>query len=225
MNWRFIINMLVIILIIYLIINSLDINFNFNLGGFIREGYCGDDSIKFLIGEDKYDPTEELLDYINNNGRDIRGLGYYRSAMNEKDWGEENTPYFESNVTDINSFFNLNMDLEDCSQMKFDGIDFKKIQKQNKQTNALQIPERETFEQIRRNHGMSVNDPTQWNYKNEKPMNGGKMDGIIGYVDDKNDYAQFNKTYDNNMMLNKNEYENCVPQSNDLRFERQNYSN
>lgn len=228
MNWHFIINVLVLLLIAYLILSNLDLKINIDLSSAPSltlnpnqmERFDEQRSLNFLMNNDKYDPTEELLDYINNNNRDIRGLDYYKPILG----GEQNSPYFESNLTDIHSFFNLNTDLADCSRMTFDGLDLNKMQQPSQSQSQSQMPERETFEQIRRNHGMSVQSPSQWYYKNEKPMNGGSMNGVTAHSETPTNYAPFNMSYDNQTILSSNQYQHNVPSSNDLRFERRNYA-
>jgi len=141
MNWRFIINTVLIILILHFVLENLDIRID--IGGTRLEGFTisssaskcdarklnADQSLKFLQGESEeselkegFDPRQDILDYINNKSKDVRGLEYYKTDFN--------TPHFNSNLMDVHSFYNINYDNNDCTHMGFDGIDMHQLKKQ-----------------------------------------------------------------------------------------------
>src|SRR3989304_920101 len=116
MDIRFIVNTVIIILIIHFILENIDIKIEIGGRGeqFRIQKLDPEASMKFLTGEDSlegFDVRQDLIDYINNNSKDIRGKEFYKTDFN--------TPHFNSNLTDVHSFYNINYDPNDCNHKGF----------------------------------------------------------------------------------------------------------
>jgi hypothetical protein len=205
MNWRFIVNTVIILLILHFILENLNLNISINSPEFfhnssIRQSnniLSPQESLQFLT-QDKVEgfTTDDLINYIQNKNVDIRGKNFYTT--------DYNTPQFNSNLTDVQSFYNIN---NTATLPNFDGINLNNIDRP-KNSNRL--------------------DADQWKYKNEFPMNGGSMDGVVGYNRIEDDYAPINTNNISNSedatFLNSNRYQSCTGKTDDLRFQRENYN-
>ena len=218
MNWRFIVNTIIIVLILHFILENLD--FKIEIGSqelFTSKKHdklSAEDSMKFLTENtvEGFDPTSDLLDYIENKTTDIRGDNFYKT--------DYNTPQFNSNLTDVQSFYNMNYDVNDCTHSGFDGINLHNMLNQQKKASKI-----EGFKNNQQgNNYQNVNpdyQPEEWRYKNDLPMNGGNQEGVVGYTKIEDDYAPVGCATDN--LLKPNAFQKCTGETFDLRYDRKNF--
>ena len=222
MNWRFIFNTIIIVLILHFILSNIDLKIT--IGTPAASNLDAHASLKFLTGEptlEGFDPRQDLLDYVNNKTNDVRGMNFYKTNYN--------TPKFDSNLMDVQSFYNINYDNNDCTKFGFDGI--------NLQATKVATPIFEKFKNANTNANLSAppqhtqnvplpHQSEQWNYKNDLAMNGAPQGGVMGYSSLSDDYAPYQTggpfTPSPNIAT-ANAYQNCTGPTADLRYERQNY--
>ena len=194
MDIRIIINSIILIFILHIII--LNINYTVDIGNKknIENFDNKEDSMNFLTGNTNDSSNEEfkkkLLKYIEvnepvkensfekTNNLSVEASNSYVSS--------DNVPNFESNVADISKFYKINYDnlnedeLKSTSIEKLKSINSKEESKTNEESNI-------------KNYGReSTILPDTWSYKNELPMNGGKINGIIGFDNLESQFAVFN---------------------------------
>lgn len=180
MNYKVIFNALIIILILHLLITNINFHeiLDFSNKNMITERYensnnqvnkgnpgnspLADNLVNNFVKENTDNYQKELLDYAKSikygSNSDILPMNYYDS--------NENTPNFESNVADLSKFYKNNfenLEKEDSAQ----------LDTSNKLVNEYDCIDRQT--------NSSNNQEDYWKYKNELPMNGGALDGIVGY--------------------------------------------
>jgi len=230
MNWRFIFNTLIIILIIHFILENLDLP-RITLGSPSPSPSTldSDASLKFLTNSSSpatiegFDLKQDLLDYVNNKTCDVRGGNFYKTNYN--------TPQFDSNITDVQSFYNINYDNTDCTKFGFDGINLTTGNCNNRAT-----PIFEKFKNANANqsappqHTQNIGVPHQsekWNYKNDLAMNGAPQEGVVGFTNISDDYAPYQAGGPSfapfESITKPNAYQNCTGKTSDLRYERANY--
>ena len=221
MNWRFIINTVIIVLILHFILENLDLKIEIGSKELFatsspssKEKLNAEESLKFLTENtvEGFDPRQDLLDYIQNKTTDIRGDGFYKT--------DYNTPHFDSNLTDVQSFYNINADTNDCSHFGFDGINLHNML--NQKEGATKIEGFKNREQ--KNNYQNINpqyQPEEWSYKNDFPMNGGQQEGVVGYTKIEDDYAPVGRTTDS--FLQPNAFQKCTGETFDLRYNKQNF--
>ena len=205
MNIKIIINSLIIIFILHIII--LNINYSMVIG---KEKFdnSNEDSMNFLKSnksdEDfrkkmaKYiqqqEPVKETI-FENKNLNKVEASNTFLSNNNE--------PNFESNVADISKFYKINYDNLDESELKSTSIE--KLNNIAMATTTVDEP----------NTRKPTVNPDNWEYKNELPMNGGKMNGIIGFDSLESQFAMYNPNKLNLQTADANNFDN-IPH-NDLR--------
>jgi hypothetical protein len=207
MDIKIIINSLIIIFILHIII--LNINYSYNIGNNIKnKEHYGNSNVDKEenkpenISENKSDKSMNFLK--NNNSSDKEDEEFKKKLMkyihiDEKEkvtefeeknlnkimpsntfLSDNNVPNFESNVANISKFYNINFDNLDEDQLKSTSLENlnlireKTFQVKNENSNE---PTKDTNHLGRK----SVENPNNWNYKNELPMNGGSMNGISGF--------------------------------------------
>jgi hypothetical protein len=108
--------------------------------------------------------------------------------------GNENVPNFESNVLNIQKFYNIQPDDSSplSNQPNFDNLDESKLvrttnenfsnQRPNTVIKNTPIPNLSNDVNDKSSYGrIATENPPTWNYKDELPMNGGVMGNIIGF--------------------------------------------
>jgi len=243
MNLRFIINTVIIVLILHFILENIDLRIDIGTAEQFVNKLNANDSLKFLTENtlEGFDPRQDIIDYINNKSNDVRGDGFYTT--------DYNNAHFNSNVTDVQSFYNINADPNDCTHFGFDGINFENVKKAKCQDKSApsgfkelasrqvatpnQAPAPTASNQDSKdslesymNLGSEFQNvppayqPEQWHYKGESPMNGGVQEGVVGYTKIEDDFAPFQNS---STFLEPNSYQKCTGKTADLRFDRQNY--
>ena len=176
MDFKLIINSIILIFFIHIIL--LNVNYNVSFGKKKIETFSDkDDSMEFLTSSNNdEDFKKKMLKYVNQTpplekeAPKVEASNTFLSNNNE--------PNFESNVADISKFYKVNYNNMTENQNQ--------NQNQNQPQNETQ-PQNENPEK----RESQVN-PDNWSYKNELPMNGGVMNGIIGFDSLESQFAIFN---------------------------------
>jgi len=226
MDIKIIINAFIIIFILHIII--LNINYSVTIGNKKAkdiENFESPDtknSMDFLTNNTNTNENDEfkkkLLKYIQQDEpikktefekKNVFEVGASNTYVNNN-----NTPNFESNVADISKFFKVNYDNLDENELKATSIE--DINKLNKEKKNISIDSQSKEPCNIKSYGReSTVTPDNWVYKNELPMNGGEMNGIIGFDSLESQFAIYNPNKLNLQSANDNNFEN-IPQ-NDLR--------
>lgn len=200
MDIKIIINSLLIILILHIII--LNINYTISIGTKIKESFVvktNEDSINFLTtNNDANDEfKKKLLKYVqqdvpvvetefeNKNLNKIQPSNSFLSNNNE--------PNFESNVADVSKFYKINFDSLNENELKTTSVELLKKTEECKKVDYVREP--------------TVN-PDTWGYKNELPMNGGIMNGIVGFDSLESQFAIYNPNKLNLQIETENKFNN-----------------
>jgi hypothetical protein len=150
-----------------------------------------DEEIKKKLKEYISKINDNIPDVPSEKGIDIPLPGNaYLSSDNE--------PNFESNVADIKQFYNrfdnLNETDLNSTLKKYSGNDINmNLQKPLLNTN-LDVNNTLNNNQDKQDIRETTNYPPYWEYNNELPMNGGNMNGIVGYDDGNSLYADYSLT-------------------------------
>ena len=189
MNYKVIFNALIIILILHLLITNINFHeiLDFSNKQIVTEKYensnnqvnqvnqvnkgnpgnspLADNLVNNSVKENTDNYQKELLDYAKSikygSNSDILPMNYYDS--------NENTPNFESNVADLSKFYKNNFE----NLEKEDSAQLNTLDTSNKLVNEYDTIDRQT--------NSSNNQEDYWKYRNELPMNGGDINGIVGY--------------------------------------------
>ena len=223
MDIKIIVNSFIIIFVLHIII--LNINYSVVIGKknehFTQSNNIPkENSMNFLTNNSSNNSNEEfkkkLLKYIqqdevvketefnNKNLNKVEASNTYLSSNNE--------PNFESNVADISKFYKVNYDNLNENELKSTSIET--LNKLNKDNITIDVQNKEQTNI--KNYGReSTVTPDNWVYKDELPMNGGKMSGIAGFDSLESQFAIYNPNKLNLQSVVENNYDN-VPH-NDLR--------
>ena len=211
MNIKIIINGFIIIFILHIII--ININYSMTIG---KEHFNNEtvpvkpveNSMDFLTGGNNNDEfKKKLLKYMQQD-EPIKQTEFENKNINKVEASntfisDNNTPNFESNVADISKFYKINYDNLDATELKETSLTKLKTNPDCK------VSKDEHF-------GRDSNPmPDNWNYKNELPMNGGNMNGIIGFDSLESQFAIYNPNKLNLQEADKSKFDN-IPH-NDLR--------
>jgi hypothetical protein len=222
MDIRIIINSLIIIFILHIII--ININYHTVIGEKKKIQYetfsnsnseskeeSANHSLAFLSSDGNDEFKKKLLKYMQQEeviAKSIPLNEFENKNLNKVEasntyLSKENEPNFESNVADISKFYKLNYDNLDEDQLKSTSIEsLSKVV----DTNCA----------ISNHNGRdSVATPDTWDYKNELPMNGGKINGIVGFDSLESQFAIYNPNK-LNLQVNTEDKFNNIPHD-DLR--------
>jgi hypothetical protein len=219
MDIRIIINSILIIFILHIII--LNINYSYTYGkknnneNFKNSTEYSKD-LDFLKNDINNDDTEndnfkkKLLKYIqedeivkenkfeSKNIIDIKASNTYLNS--------NNVPNFESNVADTSKFYINNYDNLNEDQLKATSIeDLNKLKDKNIVTVDVQSNSPCNIKTYGRE---STATPDNWNYKDELPMNGGTMNGIVGFDNLESQFAIYNPNKLNLQSVNNDKFNN-----------------
>jgi hypothetical protein len=157
----------------------------------------------------KYIQQDEPIKKTEFEKKNVFEVGASNTYVNNN-----NTPNFESNVADISKFFKVNYDNLDENELKATSIE--DINKLNKEKKNISIDQQSKEPCNVKSYGReSTVTPDNWVYKDELPMNGGQMNGIIGFDSLESQFAIYNPNKLNLQSANDNNFEN-IPH-NDLR--------
>ena len=157
----------------------------------------------------KYIEEPEIIKETEFENKNINKVGASNTYLNNN-----NVPNFESNVADISKFYKINYDNLNEDQLKSTSIEsLNKINK-DKEITIIDSQSKEACN-IKDYGRTSTVTPDNWVYKDELPMNGGNMNGIVGFDNLESQFAIFNQNKLNLQSVNDNDYNN-IPH-NDLR--------
>ena len=215
MDIKVIINAILIIFVIHIIL--LNINFSYDIG-------TKKTTEKFELYSDTSDNAndspndDKTMNFLTNNsdsGDDFKKklMKYIQEPEPVKEnefekkilypvepgntyLSNNNEPNFESNVADIKKFYKVNFDNLNEDQLKATSIDSLNINVEPKECDLTPYVRKSTV------------DPDTWNYKNEIPMNGGQMNGIVGFDSLESQFAIYNPNKLNLQTVNENKFSN-----------------
>lgn len=217
MDIRVIINSLLIIFVIHIIL--ININNSYNIGtkknkehfdtqnsGNDSDNNSKENSMNFLTSNSNSDASNEefkkkLLKYMQQD-EPVKETTFEKKNLNSVEAGNyylsnNNEPNFESNVADIKQFYTINYDNLDESQLKSTSIETLKsinnINNTEKINNVVTVDTQTKQPCNVKEYGReSTLTPDYWSYKDELPMNGGKMNGIYGFDNLESQFAVYN---------------------------------
>ena len=171
-----------------------------------------EDSLDFLLGNNKKNDAfkKKMNDYINdiqvkkNDIREFDTKNEFPVIASNSFLDNENTPNFESNVADTPKFYKINNN-DNSSKFtnSYDNLnedDLKQTSLSKLKNNSSNIINKsnniETKVNISSNTvRQSQVNPDNWSYKNDFPMNGAPMNGIIGFDGLESQYADFSSLF------------------------------
>lgn len=221
MDIKIIINSFILLFILHIIILNInyskDIGKKKNIENFAdsnKEIISKEKSLDFLMSdkdESDNDFKKKLLKYIQDDvpikdsefeNKNLNSVIASNSFVNNN-----NTPNFESNVADISKFYKINYDNLDETQLKETSIE--DINKIGKEKDTVIVDTHSQQPCNVKNYGReSTATPDNWVYKNELPMNGGNMNGIIGFDSLESQFAIYNPNKLNLQSANSNNFDN-----------------
>jgi len=229
MDIRIIINALIVIFILHIIIINIDYHKNIGTKKNIESFNPGDDK---SLSSAKPD-TQKSIDFLNNNNTDedfqkkLLNYAQQQPPVKESELvqknsssvaaantyiGNDNEPNFESNVADISKFYNINYDNLDQNTLQATSIE---TLKHLEDKPSASCGTNEACDIQPSNVRKSTELPDTWSYKDEMPMNGGSMAGIIGFDSLESQFAMYSPNKMNLEQTKENHFNN-VPH-NDLR--------
>jgi hypothetical protein len=195
MDIKIIINSIIIIFILHIVILNLNYSYTFgkkkNIENF-DDKKDNNDSMNFLTTSNENDDfKKKLLKYIQEDEHikesEFDKKNLLKVEASNSYLNDNNVPNFESNVADISKFYDINYDNLNENELKATSLEtlnkinnVKSVSKTEKDCNTTQY--------VRDSNVV----PDNWNYKNEMPMNGGLMNGIVGFDSLESQFAMFN---------------------------------
>lgn len=213
MNFRIIINSIIVIFIIHIIILNINASYNIgkkkNIENFEdKDTKNNKDSMNFLTSNndvDNDDFKKKLLKYIQVDDppkiTEFEKKNLIKVEASNTYLNDNNVPNFESNVADISKFYKVNYDNLSENELKSTSIDTLK----NTTTSIIDTKKDSTIDPYVR---QSTVNPDNWSYKDEIPMNGGLMNGIVGFDSLESQFAMFNPNKLNLETPDSNKFEN-----------------
>jgi hypothetical protein len=148
---------------------NIDTNIDKNIDMNIDTNIDTNDTNEFKKKLLKYLQQDEIMKdkkFIEKNSSEIMPSNVFME--------NENTSNFETNISDISKFYTINTDINNLDNL-----------------NENKLKETFTNEQNNKQRNPEIQ-PDYWNYKNELPMNGGSMSGIVGFDTLESQYASYN---------------------------------
>jgi hypothetical protein len=202
MDIRIIINSLIILFILHIII--LNINYHVVIGKKTdiekftdSNSDSTDNSMNFLMNNNNSNDEfkQKLLKYMKQNEiikeTEFENKNVIKVSASNSYLSDNNEPNFESNVADISKFFKFNYDNLNEDQLKSTSIE--NLNKDDKIKENISIDPQTKDPCNVKNYGReSTVTPDNWVYKDELPMNGGQMNGIVGFDSLESQFAIYN---------------------------------
>lgn len=216
MNIPIVVNVILLILIVHLLIQYIPKLLNWNSENFenieineIQHQNNNDsDILKELMNEEN--DTAELEKYLNSNDINIQDL----PQPSDEYISNVNTPNFENNITDYRKFYNINQ----AGKTELPNANYYTIDWNNKQPSTVD-PISAMEQQVQQDIMIQneSNTSNEWQYKDDMPMNGGSMNGVVGVSIMDNMYAN-NDNYGCTVPLCPVDNMNCDGMPDDLRM-------
>ena len=201
MNIKIIINSFIIIFILHIIL--ININYSYTIGK-KNELFTNSDkennkknSLDFLMN-DNVEPNEDfkkkLSNYIQQSNKSNDNTNFDNKNINtilpsNSFLSDKNVPNFESNVANIDKFYKINYD--NLNENELNEIQSTSIESLKNSTTVIDKKDIEPCKDTEYIRNSTVS-PDTWEYKNELPMNGGKMNGIFGFDSLESQFAIYN---------------------------------
>ena len=228
MDIKIIINSFIIIFILHIII--LNINYSVVLGKKTKvenfedpkENNSKENSISFLTSNnDSNNSNEEfkkkLLKYIQQDEpvkeNEFENKNLNKVMASNTFLSDDNHPNFESNVADISKFYKINYDnldeneLKSTSIEKLNNIGASNNVNKEKDVATIDIQSKQPCNVKTYGRDSTVT-PDNWLYKDELPMNGGNMNGIIGFDSLESQFAIYNPNKLNLQTVKEDKFNN-----------------
>jgi len=166
------------------------------------------ESLDFLLGNSKKNDAfqKKMSNYIQdiqvrkNEIKDFDIKNEFPVIAANSFLDNENTPNFESNVANTPKFYKINNNDDDASKFtnSYDNLNENDL----KQTSLSTLKNNNNIITKSTNVGKDINissntvrqsevNPDNWSYKNDLPMNGSPMNGIVGFDGLESQYADF----------------------------------
>ena len=219
MNFKVIIHALILLFILHIIIINID--YEVNIGNKVENFKNNhikqnneDNSLNFLL-ENKEKNNEfirrmnEISDSIENPPKkcDFEKKNKDVVLPSNNYLNEENTPNFESNVLDTSKLYKIQNNYDSLNENQLQSTSLEDL---NKKTNNIVTEVTKIDNQVRQ----AEEKPNVWEYNNEFAMNGGTMNGIVGFDGLESQYSNFGSILD--VKENNNPDYNNIPHD-DLR--------
>jgi hypothetical protein len=218
MNFRVIIHALILLFILHIIIINID--YEINIGN-TKESFINplknkteDNSLDFLLESKEKD--NEFINRMNEISNSLENPPK-KSEFQEKNehtvlpgnnyLNQENTPNFESNVLDTSKLYKIQNNYDSLNENQLQSTSLEDL---NKKTNNIITEVTKIDNQVRQ----AEEKPNVWEYNNEFAMNGGPMNGIVGFDGLESQYSNFGSVFD--VKKNDNPEYNEIPHD-DLR--------
>lgn len=231
MNYRIIIHAIIILFVIHIIL--INTNYTITIGKKIES--FRNTLLPEEMNEKKINTKNNLekmennsLNFLRNNEKDnefIQKMNMFSQEKSDESefikknefpvipsngiLNNENVPNFESNVADTPKFFKINNSYDNLEETELQATSIQDLNK--KSTNILE-KELNIDNQVRQSNER----PNNWEYNNEFAMNGGAMEGIVGFDGLESQYANFGSLLNMKNNENKENNENNIPHD-DLR--------
>jgi len=233
MDIKIIINAFIIIFILHIII--INLNYTKNIGqkknketiNYLEKFDNSEkNSLNFLMDNNSTNKKDDdfqkkLMSYIHPpvpkektefEKKNISDVTASNSFLSDK-----NDPNFESNVADISKFYNINYDNLDENTLKTTSLEsLQKVkeleiqnisQQINNNNNNNNAPIKSPFN-VQHDGRNPTQTPDNWLYKDELPMNGGPLGGIVGFDELESQFAIYNPNKLNIETANKSNFNN-----------------
>jgi hypothetical protein len=198
MNLKYLINIFLIIFVIHIVLINLD--FNLKIGHVKAEHFTNSKNqptpnVNFLMGnsEGNDEFQQKLMKYMQvdvkqptitefekKNTSEVKPMDEYAS--------DNNVPNFESNVLDFSKFYNVSFDnMSENDLKKATPICNTASERASKPAEISGNDSMCDEKTVRQAQEL----PVSWQYKNELPMNGGAMNGIVGFDSLESQFSSF----------------------------------
>lgn len=238
MNFRILINALLIIIGLHILLNQVEHHVDIGVPSNYSNEYFAESpqnkSLKFLTSnnsneldsEDNF--KQQLMNFVkksnsniqdkatdfNNNSSNVMPGNYYG--------GEQSNPNFNSNVANLSKFYTTSFD--NLTQNELIKSQYNTSQNNRKEQEILEIDGQSKQTSYTEDGAINkVFKPDTWKYKDELPMNGGSMNGIVGFDTLDSQFAVYDKNSLVIQSVNKDSEYNV--NQNDLRKPVINYQN
>jgi hypothetical protein len=189
---RVAISALLLVLVLHFLLESVTFRHTIDLC-LQKETFCS--KYSNMINE----PNKELVNVIECNSSSVDAVNTFPFS--------ENDANFQSNVMNVNRFYKKNIQ-EEPTDHDIANEHKSNVSANEHKNNFLKDKHEETFCSTKSDFSSYLNQPNEWEYKDELPMNGGSiLPGITGYDDMKDNFSLHNfSSLDENM-----NYNNCSP--------------
>tara|TARA_A100001015_G_C15025240_1_gene730128 strand:- start:1638 stop:2351 length:714 start_codon:yes stop_codon:yes gene_type:complete len=207
MNLQIIIHALIAIFVLHVILINLEFKIDIgnsekNIEKMTSKVDSNDDSLNFLLDNDNSDNNDNIfnkkmnqyIDSLNYDGpnpkSEFQKLNELPVEASNSELNNDNTPNFESNVVDTAKFYKINNNYDNMTENELKATSIEDLNKNeeifSEKTNTVSLVSEEN-NIVRKSEPR----PNNWDYKDDFPMNGGKMGSIVGFDGLESQFANF----------------------------------